>query len=70
MMGFVKEGKLKLLGVASKEPAPLLPGVKQISGTVPGFSAEVWFGLLAPAGTPSNVIAEFNQQDRHQGRVM
>lgn len=60
LMGAVKEGKLKLLGVASAKPAPLLPGVKQISDTVPGFTAEVWFGLFAPAGTPSDVVAQLN----------
>lgn len=61
MMGFVKEGKLKLLAVASGQPAPLLPGVKQISDTVPGFTAEVWFGLFAPAATPPEIIAKLNE---------
>jgi tripartite-type tricarboxylate transporter receptor subunit TctC len=60
MMGFVREGQLRLLGVASTQPAPLLPGVKQISDTVPGYTAEVWFGFLAPAGTPPDVIAKLN----------
>lgn len=60
IMGAVKDGSLKLLGVASSEPAPLLPGVKQISDTVPGFTAEVWFGLFAPKGTPADVITKIN----------
>lgn len=60
MMGVVKEGKLKLLAVASSQPAPLLPGVKQVSDTVPGFTAEVWFGLFAPAATPPEVVAKLN----------
>lgn len=60
IMGAVKEGKLKLLGVASAKPAPLLPGVKQISDTVPGFTAEVWFGLFAPKGTPPETVAKLN----------
>jgi tripartite-type tricarboxylate transporter receptor subunit TctC len=61
MMGAVREGKLKLLAVASGQPAPLLPGVKQISETVPGFTAEVWFGLFAPAATPPEVIGKLNE---------
>lgn len=60
MMGAVKEKQLKLLGVASTKPAPLLPGVRQISDTVPGYSAEVWFGLFAPAGTPPEHITRLN----------
>lgn len=61
MMGAVKDKQLKLLGVASTKPAPLLPGVKQISDSVPGYSAEVWFGLFAPAGTPPENIARLNE---------
>jgi tripartite-type tricarboxylate transporter receptor subunit TctC len=60
IMGAVKEGKLRLLGVASGQPASLLPGVKQISDTVPGFTAEVWFGLFAPKGTPPASVAKLN----------
>lgn len=60
MMGAVKEGKLKLLGVASSQPAPLLPGVKTIAETVPGYTAEVWFGLLGPASTPPQVVTRMH----------
>ena len=60
IMGAVKDGKLKLLGVASSKPAPLLPGIKQISDTVPGFTAEVWFGLFAPKGTPPETVDKLN----------
>jgi len=60
MMGAVKQGTLKLLGVASTQPAPLLPGVAQLSAVVPGYSAEVWFGLFAPAGTPPEIVARIN----------
>lgn len=60
MNGFIKEGKLRLLGVASPQPTSLAPGAVPISQTLPGLNAEVWFGLLAPAGTPKDVIAKLN----------
>jgi tripartite-type tricarboxylate transporter receptor subunit TctC len=60
MMGFVRDGQLRLLGVASTQPAPLLPGVKLISDTVPGYTAEVWFGLLAPAAAPPEIVTKLN----------
>jgi tripartite-type tricarboxylate transporter receptor subunit TctC len=60
MMGAVKEGQLRLLGVASNGPAPLMPNVPRIGEVVPGYSAEVWFGLLAPAGTPPEIVARIN----------
>jgi tripartite-type tricarboxylate transporter receptor subunit TctC len=60
MLGQVQQGNLTLLGVASAEPSPVVPGVQPINKVVPGFVAEVWFGLLAPAGTPDDVIGKIN----------
>lgn len=60
MMGQVREGHLNLLAVASDGPSPVVPGVPTINSVVPGFVAEVWFGLLAPAGTPDAVVNKIN----------
>lgn len=60
MNQYVKEGKLRMLGSASSQPSPLAPGAEPIARTLPGYQAEVWFGLLAPAGTPKDVIAKLN----------
>lgn len=60
MLGQVKQGNIKMLGVATPKPSPLLPGVPTINQTVPGFTSEIWFGLLAPAGTPARVVAKIN----------
>ncbi len=60
MNGFIKDGKLKLLGVSSREPSPLAPGTAPIGKTLPGYAVDVWFGILAPAGTPPDVIAKLN----------
>ena len=61
MMSAVRAGQLRLLGVASQRPAPLLPGVRPIAETVPGYAAEVWFGLFAPTGTPPEHVARLNE---------
>ncbi|SDS47089.1 Bug family tripartite tricarboxylate transporter substrate binding protein [Bradyrhizobium canariense] len=60
MLGFAKSDKLKILGVGSSEPSPLLPGVPPISTSLPGYSAEVWQGVVAPAGTAAVIIAKLN----------
>lgn len=60
MLGQVQQGNLKLLGVGTDKPTPLLPGTPTINKTVPGFGAEIWFGLLAPAGTPDEIVARVN----------
>lgn len=61
MLGQVREGNIKMLGVGTAKPSPLLPGVPTINKTVPGFNSEIWFGLLAPAGTPDLVVAKIHE---------
>ena len=55
-----RAGKLKVLAIATEKPAELAPGVPVVADTVPGFNGAVWFGLLAPAGTPPEVIARLH----------
>lgn len=57
---FIKEGKVKLLAVSSSEPSPLAPGVPIVDSALPGYRVDIWFGLLAPAKTPADVIAKLN----------
>ena len=52
-----RAGKLKVLAIATEKPTELAPGVATVAETVPNFNGSVWFGLLAPAGTPAEVIA-------------
>ena len=56
----IQAGKLKLLGVTNAERWPLLPNVPTIGETVTGFSADPWFGLFVPRGTPNAVIERLN----------
>jgi tripartite-type tricarboxylate transporter receptor subunit TctC len=52
----IQSGKLVALGVTSAQPVPQLPGVLPIASVLPGYEAEAWFVLVAPAGTPQPVI--------------
>ncbi len=60
MAAAVTSGRLKLLGVSSAQPSSLAPGTPPIGATLPGFAVDVWFGILAPAGTPAAVVARLN----------
>jgi tripartite-type tricarboxylate transporter receptor subunit TctC len=60
MMGLVQAGTLKVLGVGSVQPSPLIPGAPPIADTLSGYNAEVWQGIMAPAATPAAIIAKLN----------
>ena len=55
-IGHVNSGRLRALGVTSKTEAPQLPGVPPIGKTLPGFENVGWFGIVAPTGTPKEII--------------
>jgi tripartite-type tricarboxylate transporter receptor subunit TctC len=56
-MPLVQAGKLKPLAVTSAERSPIAPDVPTVAESgLPGFDVNVWYGLLAPAGTPAPVI--------------
>ena len=57
----VKSGKLKGLAVTGAERSPLLPDVPTVAESgVPDFVVEGWYGLIAPAGTPADVLASIS----------
>jgi tripartite-type tricarboxylate transporter receptor subunit TctC len=51
-------GKMKGLGVTSPQRSPLAPELPAIAETFPGYETRIWYGLVAPAGTPKAVIAK------------
>ncbi len=57
----VKEGKLKALAVTSKERSPLLPQLPTLDEAgVKGYEVNTWFGFIAPAGTPPDIVNRLN----------
>lgn len=65
-MALIKSGKLKALAVTSAERSaavPDVPTVEQAGGpALKGFEASSWFGLLAPAGTPPDIVNRIQQE--------
>ena len=59
----IASGKLRVLAVATASRAQAMPDVPTVAEAgVPGFKADVWFGVVAPAGTPADIIAKLNQE--------
>jgi tripartite-type tricarboxylate transporter receptor subunit TctC len=64
-LAFIKAGKLRALAVTSSKPSPALPDVPtvaQTGGELAGFEASSWFGILAPAGTPKEIVDKLQQE--------
>jgi len=55
-------GKLRILALTGKERSPDYPDIPAIAETLPGYEAYIWSGLLAPDGTPANVIAKIHDE--------
>ena len=61
IVGYIKTGKIRVLGIASLQRSPQLPDVPTIHESgVPGFEAVNWFGMFAPAKTPRKIVNRLN----------
>jgi tripartite-type tricarboxylate transporter receptor subunit TctC len=62
MYPFIKGGKVRLLAIAKPTRAPNYPDYPTVAETVPGFSSGGWFGFVAPAKVPKDIIATLNRE--------
>jgi tripartite-type tricarboxylate transporter receptor subunit TctC len=56
--------QVKVLGVTSATRSAAAPQIPAIAETVPGYEATIWFGFLAPAGTPKDIVERFAREMR------
>ena len=69
----IRSGKLKPLAVTTLERSQLLPDLPPVADVIPGFAIDTWWGLVAPAGTPADVVNTLNKhfvQALHSPKVM
>ena len=64
MSEFIKQGRVKVLGVTSAEPSPLIPGGVPISQFLPGYVQDINFAIWAPAGTPAEAVSRLSDAVR------
>ncbi len=57
----IKAGTLRALGVTAGKRSQALPDVPTIGETVPGYEAVVWYGIVAPKGTPPQIVDTLNK---------
>ncbi|MFN7727022.1 MAG: tripartite tricarboxylate transporter substrate binding protein [Rubrivivax sp.] len=63
VLGHVRSGRLRALAVSSAQRIPALPDVPTVAESgFPGFDADQWYGVVAPAATPAAVVARLNTE--------
>jgi len=63
VMPHIKSGRLRALAVSSAQRLPALPDVPTVAESgYPGFEADQWYGLVAPAGLPAVMVARLNAE--------
>ena len=61
MSALAKDGKVRALATTGAKRNPLTPDLPTVAETVPGYEATIWIGLMAPKGTPKEVVTFLNQ---------
>jgi tripartite-type tricarboxylate transporter receptor subunit TctC len=63
MAATIADGRVKALGTSGKVRSPILPNVPTIAEAgVPGYDATIWIGVMAPAGTPREIVELLNRE--------
>ena len=63
LLPLVRSGKIRAIGLTQLTRSPLLPEVPTLAESgFPGFETYVWFGMMAPTGTPTPIIARLNAE--------
>ena len=60
LLPHVKSGRLRALAVTTPKRLAILPELSTVAETLPGYTAGPWYGILAPAKTPADIIAKLN----------
>jgi tripartite-type tricarboxylate transporter receptor subunit TctC len=56
LLPYIKSGQVRAIGVSTLKRSPLLPDLPAIAETYPGFEVNSWYGMMAPAKTPTHIV--------------
>ena len=62
VLPFLRANRLRLIAISAAKRDPATPDVPTISETIPGFEVAPWWGLLAPAGTPREIVTRLHSE--------
>ncbi len=58
----IRAGRLRAVGITSRRASPIAPDLQPLASVLPGYEFELWWGLLAPAGTPPAIVERLNAE--------
>jgi len=59
---YIRDGKIRPLAVTAAARVEVLPDLPLVADDVPGYEASAWYGLVAPKGTPADVVDKLNRE--------
>src|SRR5687767_14380441 len=62
VLPYVKQGRVKPIAVASLRKSAVMPQLPTIASTYPGFDADSWYAMFAPAAVPKDIIAKLHSE--------
>jgi tripartite-type tricarboxylate transporter receptor subunit TctC len=65
LLPHVRAGRLRALGVSTRERLAIAPEIPAIAETLPGFDLSAWYGIVGPAGLPEPVVQRLHQEIRN-----
>ena len=60
--GLIKDGRLRALAVSESSRSDILPDVPTVAESIPGFQMTTWYGLMAPMGTPPEIVSKLQSE--------
>jgi tripartite-type tricarboxylate transporter receptor subunit TctC len=61
-IGYIKAGRLRVLGVTTATRVEMLRDIPTVGEVVPGYEASAWYGICAPRNTPDEIVAKLNKE--------
>ena len=64
MLPHIQSGKIRALAIAERQRNPILKDTPTVNESIPGYESVLWFGLMAPAGTPEAIVNKLSEEQR------
>ena len=64
MLPYVQSGRIRIIALGTRQRSSILKDVPTVAESVPGYEVGIWYGLMAPAGTPEDILAKLSREQQ------